>query len=97
MVLNNIGNVLRIRGDHQEAISFFNQALLKQKDYFEALCNSGISLHALGRDDEARAAYKKALEIDPDSFEVNINLGNILMELKYVPERYSLLSKSDLQ
>src|SRR5581483_292669 len=47
-----------------------------------ALCNLGAALQDLGRLDEARAAYERALALKPDYTEVH---SNILVLLNYDP------------
>lgn len=46
----------------------------------------GQALERLGRDDEARAAYEAAAELDPEYAEPLSNLGNLLMRHNRLPE-----------
>ena len=51
------------------------EALALGPDLAEAHAAHGEALAVLGRNDEARAAFEKALELDPNSFEANYSLG----------------------
>ena len=52
------------RRDHERAVSAFDAALLAEPQYVPALVGRGQSLLALGRDDEALAAFESALAVD---------------------------------
>ena len=52
-------------GDFEKALSFFDQALLLDKNDPELWNFKGVSLRSMGRYDEAIECFNKSLEIDP--------------------------------
>ena len=52
-------------GNFENALSFFEQALLLKPDDPDLWNNKGIALRSLGRYDEASACYNKSLQLDP--------------------------------
>ena len=50
-------------------------------DYHEAWYDRGVTLSALGREEEALTSYDKALEIKPDEHQAWNNRGNALSAL----------------
>ena len=55
-------------------------------DYAEAYSNLGITLHELGRLDEAEASYLQAIALNIDYAEAHSNLGMTLQELGRLEE-----------
>jgi len=58
--LENIKN-----GNFEQALSFFDQALLVKPDDPDLWNNKGTALRSLGRYDEATECYNKSLQLDP--------------------------------
>lgn len=58
----------------EEAVKYFEQAARLRPDP-ERLCNLGASLSKLGRLDEAAAAFRRALQLDPTYPEAHRNFG----------------------
>ena len=52
-------------GKFEEALSCFEQALLKDQNDPDLWNNKGVALRSLGRYDEAIECFNKSLEIDP--------------------------------
>jgi tetratricopeptide (TPR) repeat protein len=73
---NNLGNVLKARGEFLRAESAYRHAIELAPSYFDALFNLGIVLEAMGRPGEARDSYGKALDIRPDFLPAYLNTGN---------------------
>lgn len=63
---------------HLAAIECYRVVLAWQPDNVAVLNNLGLSLAALGRDDEAEAAYRAALELAPTIAELHGNLAGLL-------------------
>ncbi len=64
-VYNNLGIVSQERGDHEQAVSRFRQAVRLDATYVAPRILLGASLLALGRVDEARAALERAVTLAP--------------------------------
>jgi len=79
--LNNLGAVLSGRGEHDEALRWFEGAIALDDDYLHPQYNRGVSLGRLGRDEEAVAQYRRLLAIDPTYVEAAFNLGGRLESL----------------
>ena len=83
---SNLGTILLRRGQAQEAIRQFEQALRIDPDYNESLINLGNALLQMGQVPEATARYEQALRNHPDSAEAYNDLGVALVHLGRVPE-----------
>ncbi len=75
---NDWGNALISRGQVQEAIAHYQEALAVDPAYSEAHNNLANALAKQGRLDEALAHYRRSLEIQPNYAEAYYNLGNLL-------------------
>ncbi len=59
------GNSLLNDGKFEEALGFFEQALLLDQKNPELWNYKGVALRSIGRYDEAIECFNKSLEIDP--------------------------------
>ena len=83
---NNLGYVLRQKGQVDEAMVQYQKALEIDPGYANAHYNFGNALFQKGRLDEAMEHYQKALEIQPQYAEAHNNLGNVLRQKGRVDE-----------
>ena len=74
---NNLGNVYRQLGRHEDALGCYRQALAADPRHALALNNQGVALQALSRFDAARDSYGLALSVKPDYADPHYNLGNL--------------------
>ena len=63
--LSDNGKKLLEEGKFEQALAFFEQALLKNPNDPDLLNSKGVVLRSLGRYDEAIECFNKSLEIDP--------------------------------
>ena len=63
--LTKSGKYLLDAGNYNDALSFFDQALLDEPTNPDLWNYKGIALRSLGRYDEALECYNKSLEIEP--------------------------------
>jgi tetratricopeptide (TPR) repeat protein len=75
---NNLALALAGKGQFDEAIAEYREALRLKKDYPEAHNNLGLALKAKGLLDEAIAEYREALHSKKDFALIHTNLGNAL-------------------
>jgi Flp pilus assembly protein TadD len=75
----NLGDVLARKGQPDEAMVHFEQAIKLQPDYAEAYYNRGNVLYSKGRIDEAIADFEKTLQIQPTDADAHTGLGNTLL------------------
>ena len=59
------GKLLLEEGKFEEALGFFDQALLLNQKDPELWNHKGIALRSIGRYDEALECFNKSLELDP--------------------------------
>ena len=52
-------------GNFEDALSYFEQALLLKPDDPDLWNQKGVALRSLGRYDEASECYNKSLQLDP--------------------------------
>ena len=74
-VNNNLGVVLKAKGDLDEAVAAYQKALDLDANDIRAQTNLGNALQAKGDLDGAITAYKKALDFDPNYALAYSNLG----------------------
>ncbi len=59
------GKSLLVEGNFEDALAYFEQALLLNKNDPDIWNQKGVALRSLGRYDEALECFNKSLEIDP--------------------------------
>jgi len=59
------GNSLLEESKFEEALAFFEQALLLNQNDPNLWNNKGVALRSMGRYEEAMVCFNKSLEIDP--------------------------------
>jgi serine/threonine protein kinase/Flp pilus assembly protein TadD len=77
---NDLARALERKGQLDEAIAEYREALRLNKDYSYAQNNLGIALHNNGRPDEAIAEFREALRLNKDHAQVHYNLGHALQD-----------------
>ncbi|MDC0241849.1 tetratricopeptide repeat protein [Candidatus Nitrosopelagicus sp.] len=63
LIQNGISNLED--GNFEDALSYFEQALLLTPDDPDLWNQKGVALRSLGRYDEASECYNKSLQLDP--------------------------------
>jgi tetratricopeptide (TPR) repeat protein len=76
---NNLGNILRGRGEYDAALHFFRRAVEINPNHAGALNNIGGILGLQGRALEAIPYFRRALALDPTLARAQLNLGNALL------------------
>ena len=74
----NLGNVLEKKGEIDEAIEYYVEALRIKPGYAEAQNNLGIALFKKRDYERAVLHFAKALEINPQDTGARNNLANVL-------------------
>lgn len=77
-ISNNLGNVLKGRGQFEEALACYRKALSSKPDFAEAYYNLGCALEELRRHGDAAENLSRAVAIKPDFAAAHYNLGNCL-------------------
>jgi tetratricopeptide (TPR) repeat protein len=80
-------------------VVFYELIVKYSPDSFQGHNNLGLQYEYLGRFDEAKLQYKRALEIKPDLVEARSNLANLYFKLKLYNQakvEYTLLENSVL-
>ncbi len=84
--VNNLGNILKDKGNLQGAKSLYEQALQIDPRFAIAHHNLGATLKAMGQMTDAIAHYQTAIALNPNYAEAHQNLGVALLKLGQVPE-----------
>jgi len=74
---NNLGYVYYKQGDYARAVDMHNEALARSSSNSSAYNNLGNAHFKLGHKDEARAAWVKAIELDPANEKARRSLKSI--------------------
>ena len=80
IVHGNLGALLKMEGDTQNAITCFRNALQLNPNYPEAHNNLGVALIEQGDIEAAIACYNSALQLKPNYPDAHYNLGNAFKE-----------------
>jgi tetratricopeptide (TPR) repeat protein len=75
----NLGNAFNEKGQTDEAISQFQEAIRLKPAFAKAHNNLGIALFKQGQIEEAISQFQEAVRLDPDSTKAHNNLGNALL------------------
>ena len=62
----NAALICQKRGQTEDAVLFYQQALNENPQFAEALLNLGHALMAMGQEDEARSYWRKAIREKPE-------------------------------
>jgi len=62
----NVALICHQRGELQEAVDYYELALKEKPRFAEALLNLGHALTSLGREEEARASWARAVNENPE-------------------------------
>jgi tetratricopeptide (TPR) repeat protein len=76
----NLGDALARKGQSDDAILHYDEAIRLQPNYADAYYNRGTVLFAKGRTDEAIADLTKVLEMHPNDADAHTSLGNALLQ-----------------
>lgn len=73
---NNLGNVLRDKGDHSGAISEYEQAIKIDPRNQNAYINLGsLQTYTLNKPQDGITTYKKAIKAMPENLQIELQLG----------------------
>jgi tetratricopeptide (TPR) repeat protein len=78
----NLGEMYRLAGRPQDAITAARRAIELRPDYPEAWSNLGVALYEMTEFREAAGAHRKAIAAKPTFAEAHSNLGNALHALR---------------
>ncbi len=81
-----LGIALGKKGQIDEAINRFQEAVRLKPDFVDAYYNLGFALSMKGLTDEAIAEFQKALRLQPDDADAHSNLGNALFRKGQIDE-----------
>ena len=78
MARNNLGIILADKGEIDEAMSQYREAIHLKPDYAEAQYNLGNAFIKKGQMDNAISRYQEAIRLKPDYAEAHFTLGVVL-------------------
>jgi tetratricopeptide (TPR) repeat protein len=62
----NAGLICQKRGQTEDAVAFYQQALNEDPQFAEALLNLGHAMMSLGQEDDARSFWRRAIREKPE-------------------------------
>ena len=71
------GNELSQKGQFEQAVEAYHQALQVNPDATGPFYNLGLAYKHLKQYEHASAAFESALRLEPDNINIRLNLGNI--------------------
>lgn len=77
---------------YQAAVDDFNNAIAAEPKDFALHFNLALAYSLMGKDPEGVAEYKKCLEIKPDLYQANLNVGILLLRDKQPADAVPFLS-----
>jgi tetratricopeptide (TPR) repeat protein len=77
-----LGNQLCREGRYEEGLRVYRRGLAAEPENAAMIFSAGAARAALGKTDEAKQAYLKALKLRPHFPEAHLNLGNLLFDAK---------------
>ena len=86
---NNLGVALARKGQTDEAISQFQEAIRLKPDFANACYNLGNAFAEKGEIDEAIRQYQEAIRLSPDYADAHNNLGTVFAEKGKIDEAIS--------
>jgi len=75
LAYNNLGDALDRKGESDEAIKHYEEAIRLKPDFAEAHYNLGVAFEREDRPDEAIGQYQEAIRLKPDYAKAHNNLG----------------------
>lgn len=79
-----LGRSYMERGDYQKAATYFEKVILYRSKRYKDYWYLGYCYDAVGKLEDAKEAYLKALSIKPDSIEVKYNLVLVIKKIGQV-------------
>ena len=89
--LNSLGWILTIRGRHEEALELADQAVKLTPDDPHIQDTRAIALMHLGRLEEAEAALRVAVELNPDWIAFQLHLVEVLEKQEKIESAVGIL------
>ena len=92
-ILNGLGLIEDLQGQHNQAIAYFLLALEIAPKQIDVLNNIAYSLYRVGDYDEALRYYKQALAIEPKNSKVLFNYGLLRARTRHYTSAVSIFSR----
>ena len=93
-MLNNIANVLKVSGNSQQSLLYFEKSLVIKPDHVPTLVNFGMALHESKQYQKALEIFSKAIEIDPKAIDAYSSKAVTLRELGQLDEALVVLDQA---
>ncbi|HTX61883.1 MAG TPA: tetratricopeptide repeat protein, partial [Methanobacterium sp.] len=85
-ILTNLGNLFYDLGKNDEALNYYDKALVDYPEYIEAWKNKGLIFYTMGRTQKAANSFYHVLNIDGTFGEVWLDIGLIFSDMGRVHE-----------
>lgn len=80
-----VGNILAERGDHGDAVPYFQAALAIDPEHEPSLYGLATAYRALGRRDEALVGFRRVLDLAPTDSKTVVATADLLVEGEDLP------------
>jgi tetratricopeptide (TPR) repeat protein len=92
--LNNVGNLLKARGDLPSAILAYQTAVEIDPTFAMGYCHLGMALKASNRWMEAIEAYRRAIKLNPNYAEAYQNIGVVFLKVGEIEDCKAALQRA---
>ncbi len=96
LVVGNLGTIASQKGDFDEALKFYEQAIMINPNYAGAYSNRGNAFKELNRFEEALLSYDSAVELDSNYVDAYSNRGITLHNLNRFEEALASFDRAIL-
>jgi tetratricopeptide (TPR) repeat protein len=93
----NLGNLYFRHSKWKQAVDCFQRATNQMPNWIPALSDFGAALQKVGRQEEAIAAYRRIVSLEPGHRQANINLSSLYIETRQYQKATHLLTQAAAQ
>ncbi|MBM4079076.1 MAG: tetratricopeptide repeat protein [Planctomycetes bacterium] len=90
----NLGMIMRLRGQDEEALNLFRKAILNEPDNYLLYARIANSLSEMGHEEEALEGFRAALRLSPNVGQIHNRMGQIYLRTQRHQEAIAAFQKA---